>query len=61
MFRMRFTVRKITEKWLVWDTGARAVAIVDAAPAIGLSEQTAKQFADMLNSQNDLGLLKSHR
>ena len=31
---MRFTVRKITEKWLVWDTGARAVAIVDACAGL---------------------------
>lgn len=55
---MRFTVRKVATKWMVWDTVARAVAVVDSLPAIGLTEQTAQQFADMLNSQNHLGLLK---
>jgi hypothetical protein len=55
---MRFTVRKVATKWMVWDTVVRAVAIVDSLPSIGLSEETAKQFADMLNSQNQLGLLK---
>jgi hypothetical protein len=55
---MRFTVRKVAKKWLVWDTNARAVAVVDSVPAIGLSEDTANRFADMLNSQNELDLLK---
>jgi hypothetical protein len=58
---MRFTVRKVAKNWMVWDTVTRAVALVDNLPAIGLTEPTAKQFADMLNSQNDLGLLNEGR
>jgi hypothetical protein len=50
----RFTIRKVANKWMVWDTVTRSVAAVDEAPAIGLAEETAKRFADMLNSQNDL-------
>jgi hypothetical protein len=39
---------------MLWDTESRAVAIVDDMPAIGLSAETAKLFADMLNSQDHL-------
>jgi hypothetical protein len=49
---MRFTVRKVTKGWMVWDTATRKVAVVDDAPAIRLSAETAKRFADMLNSQH---------
>jgi hypothetical protein len=51
---MRFTVRKVTGGWMVWDTATRTVATVDDRPAIGLSEKTARCFADMLNSQDEL-------
>ena len=51
---MRFTVRKVMEGWMVWDTTTRTVAIVDDLAAIGLSEKTAQYFADMLNSQDEL-------
>ena len=37
---------------MVWDTATRKVAVVDDAPAIRLSAETAKRFADMLNSQH---------
>ena len=48
----RFTVRKTTKGWMVWDTATRTVAVVDDRPAIGISAETAKCFADMLNSQH---------
>jgi hypothetical protein len=51
---MRFTVRKVAQSWMVWDTAARSVAEVDEMPAIGISEKTAQRFADMLNSQHDI-------
>lgn len=37
---------------MVWDTSSMKVATVDDMPAIGLSAETAKRFADMLNSQD---------
>jgi hypothetical protein len=49
---MRFTVRKVTKGWMVWDTSSTMVAVVDEMPAIGLSAETAKRFADMLNTQD---------
>jgi hypothetical protein len=39
---------------MVWDTKGRAVAVVDDAPAIGISAETARLFADMLNSQDNV-------
>jgi hypothetical protein len=39
---------------MVWDTSSMKVAIVDDMPAIGLSAETTKRFADMLNSQEQL-------
>ena len=51
---MRYTVRKATKRWMVWDTVTRTVAVVDESPAIGLSAETANAFADMLNSQDDV-------
>jgi hypothetical protein len=36
---------------MVWGTSLMKVAIVDDIPAIGLSAETVKRFADMLNSQ----------
>lgn len=48
---VRLTVRKVTKGWMVWGTSSMKVAIVDDIPAIGLSAETAKRFADMLNSQ----------
>jgi hypothetical protein len=36
---------------MVWGTSSMTVAIVDDIPAIGLSAETAKRFADMLDSQ----------
>lgn len=50
--RMRYTIRKVTKGWMVWDTSSMKVASVDDMPAIGLSAETAKRFADMLNSQD---------
>jgi hypothetical protein len=50
---MRFTVRKLANGWMVWDTIDRRVAEVDDRPALGLSTETANRFADMLNSQYD--------
>jgi len=52
---MRFTVRKVKNGWMVWDTATRSVAVADEMPAIRLSEKTAQRFADMLNSQDKLG------
>jgi hypothetical protein len=49
---MRYTVRKVKKGWMVWDTKSRIVAIVDDAPAIGISAEAAKLFAEMLNSQD---------
>jgi hypothetical protein len=49
---MRYTVRKVKKGWMVWDTKSRMVATVDDAPAIGISAETAKLFAEMLNSQD---------
>jgi len=50
---MRYTVRKAPkQRWMVWDTEGRTVAVVDDMPAIGISSETAKLFADMLNSQD---------
>ena len=51
---MRFTVRKATKGWMVWDTVKKRVAEVDERPAIGISEEAAVRVADMLNSQHDL-------
>ncbi len=51
---MRFTVRKVTKGWMVWDTALLRVAVVDEMPAIRLSAETAKRFAEMLNSQHEL-------
>jgi hypothetical protein len=51
---MRFTVRKVAQGWMVWDTESRSVAEVDDRPAIGLTEKTAQRFAEMLNSQDEL-------
>ncbi len=39
---------------MVWDTESRSVAEVDDRPAIGLNEETAQRFAEMLNSQDEL-------
>jgi hypothetical protein len=50
---MRYTVRRAPkQRWMVWDTESRTVAVVDDMPAIGISAETAKLFADMLNSQD---------
>lgn len=49
----RFTVRKVPKGWMVWDTINRKVAEVDDVPALGLSAETAKRFAEMLNSQDE--------
>jgi hypothetical protein len=51
---MRYSVRKVTKGWMVWDTKSRSVAVVDDVPAIGISAETAKLFADMLNCQDDV-------
>ena len=37
---------------MVWDTASMRVAEVDELPAIRLSEETAKRFCEMLNSQD---------
>jgi hypothetical protein len=47
----RFTVRKVTKSWMVWDTATQSIAVIDDRPAIGLSERGALRVADMLNSQ----------
>jgi hypothetical protein len=39
---------------MVWGTASRTVAVVDERPAIGLSAESAKRFADILNSQDQL-------
>jgi hypothetical protein len=39
---MRYSVRKVTKGWMVWDTKSRSVAVVDDVPAIGISAETAK-------------------
>ena len=53
---MRFTVRKVTKGWMVWDTMSMSVAMVDDMPAIGLSDESAKRFAEMLNSQDQVAV-----
>ena len=55
LYSMRFTVRKASKHWMVWDTRTRTVALIDERPAIGLSENPAKSVADMLNSQDEFG------
>jgi hypothetical protein len=51
---MRFAVRKVHQGWMVWDTVKRSVATVDDIPAVGVTEEAAKRFADMLNSQDEI-------
>jgi hypothetical protein len=51
---MRFTVQKLHQGWMVRDTAKRSVASVDDIPAVGVTEETAKRFADMLNSQHEV-------
>jgi hypothetical protein len=46
-------MKKVLKSWMVWDSVERAVAIVDGLPAIGLSAETAKQFSDLLNQQDE--------
>jgi hypothetical protein len=58
---MRFTVRKVTKGWMVWDTASMKVAVVDDLPAISLSAETAKRLAEMLNSQHDISSQQSSR
>jgi len=48
---MRFTLRKAT---MVWDTAKSPIAEADERPVIGVSEESAKRIADMLNSQDEL-------
>jgi hypothetical protein len=47
-------MRKVTRAGWYGDTSSMTAAIVDDMPAIGLSAETAKRFADMLNSQERL-------
>jgi len=56
---MRFTVRKATKGWMVWDTAKRRVAEADERPVIGVSEESAKRTADMLNSQDQLAAARN--
>jgi hypothetical protein len=58
---MRFTVRKVTKGWMVWDTASMKVAVVDDLPAISLSAETAKRLAEKLNSQHDISSQQSSR
>ncbi len=51
---MRYTVRKVSVSWMVWDTATQTVAMIDDIPAVGLSELGALRVADMLNSQDKL-------
>ena len=41
---------------MVWDTMSMSVAMVDDMPAIGLSDESAKRFAEMLNSQDQVAV-----
>lgn len=50
---MRFQVRKGTKGWLVWDNEAKAIAVVDHYQAVGLSAETANQFAKRLNKLHE--------
>jgi len=50
---MRFRMKKVLKSWMVWDSVERAVAMFDGLPAIGLSAETAKQFSDLLNQQEE--------
>jgi len=47
----RFQIRKGNKGWLVWDTQTRTTPEVDGRPAVGLSAETAWQFAARLNAQ----------
>lgn len=51
---MRFTVRKATKGWMVWETAIRRVAEVEERPVVGVTEESAERTADMLNSQDQL-------
>jgi hypothetical protein len=46
-------MKKVLKSWMVWDSVERAVATFDGLPAIGLSAETAKQFSDLLNQQEE--------
>jgi hypothetical protein len=46
-------MKKVLKSWMVWDSVERAVAMFDGLPAIGLSAETAKQFSDLLNQQEE--------
>lgn len=50
---MRFRMKKVLKSWMVWDSVERAVAMFDGLPAIGLSAETAKQFSELLNQQEE--------
>jgi hypothetical protein len=55
-------MKKVLKSWMVWDSVERAVAIFDGLPAIGLSAETAKQFSDLLNQQEERKSLQNeHR
>lgn len=58
---MRFRMKKVLKSWMVWDSVERAVAMFDGLPAIGLSAETAKQFSDLLNQQEERKSQKEQR
>jgi hypothetical protein len=47
----RFQIRKGNKGWLVWDSETRTTPEVDGRPAVGLSAETAWQFARRLNEE----------
>lgn len=50
---MRFRVEKMAKKaWMVWDTAAQTVAVIDGVLAAGLSYEEAVRVCDELNEFN---------
>lgn len=58
---MRFTIRRATKGWMVWDTVTRRVAEADDRPSINLTEESAKRIAEMLNAQSELSSMQPAR
>lgn len=58
---MRFTIRRATKGWMVWDTLGRRVAEADDRPSISLTEESAKRIAEMLNAQDELTSVQADR
>lgn len=47
---MRYQMKRATKGWMIWDSHKSMVAVIDRLPATNLSAETARQFADSLNT-----------